>query len=270
MNNSKKIQQVKISFKNEIKRANIPQQLTDLVLLAFKIFNIKDDNGFLEIRYADNEGDNCMISNQYDYEQAIDYFEKEGKETFKVNVIQKSFDDFGMDTCSIPDENDMNNTNRSINQRLSEIPVSSGPAADIPSYTYKDKIEKLNISRQEIEKEFDYVINDVKNEKFKKILKTHKLALISGNISKLDLNKCDISGQDLQILKDFDLSNLKRLFLSNNKISPIDVCYLKDINLTNLEELSFYNNQIGDKGLSFLKECSLPKLRILYLASNII
>jgi hypothetical protein len=74
--------EIKISFKNEIKRFEIPPTFKELRETILKCFKQVKDSEFL-ITYLDDEQDNVVISNEFDLEQVFMFMEKQ-----KINLLR--------------------------------------------------------------------------------------------------------------------------------------------------------------------------------------
>lgn len=81
--------QLKINFNGEIKRAALPTNFDDLVIVVAKCFYINDLKT-IEINYKDDEDDNVRISNQFDFTQALIFLDKQNSNLLKVSILTKS------------------------------------------------------------------------------------------------------------------------------------------------------------------------------------
>jgi len=132
--------QIKVSYNNEIKRANIPSKIEELVQEICLAFNITlntansttDFTSPFIIYYIDEEDDKIYISNQYDLDQAQSFMEsRDNKNIFKLFVSrckgscnigtkEETLCEFKSDKCDIKKEKEaINFTERS--QQLSRI-----------------------------------------------------------------------------------------------------------------------------------------------------
>ena len=93
--------QLKITCNNNTKRFAIPKTFKELMDIFYTSFNIVlSKDSYLNIKYTDDEGDQVVISNEFDYVQSLFFLEKSGLNTLKINVtivnsdIQLKEDDF--------------------------------------------------------------------------------------------------------------------------------------------------------------------------------
>lgn len=85
--------QIKINYNNTTKRSALPKSFTELIEVIKNSFGIvNQEETYFDIKYVDDEGDNILISNQFDYEQALE-FSKKQQNTLKVFIALKSFED---------------------------------------------------------------------------------------------------------------------------------------------------------------------------------
>jgi hypothetical protein len=82
---------VKMQFNGENKRYMMPQNFEELKKVLSKAFSLSlEDCDSLNISYLDNENDKLIISDEYDYDQAIQFMETIGLDCLKLQ-IEKDF-----------------------------------------------------------------------------------------------------------------------------------------------------------------------------------
>jgi hypothetical protein len=82
---------VKMQFNGENKRYIMPENFEELKKVLSKAFSLSlEDCQTLNISYLDNENDRLIISDQYDYDQAIQFMECLGNDCLKL-LIEKNF-----------------------------------------------------------------------------------------------------------------------------------------------------------------------------------
>jgi hypothetical protein len=78
---------IKINFNGKIKRAQLPESFEKLTQLVISSFELNRDSwNYLSFSYVDDEGDRILLSNEFDYNQALYFVDKENISCFKVNV----------------------------------------------------------------------------------------------------------------------------------------------------------------------------------------
>jgi len=81
------MKQVKITYSNDTKRCVMPKDFKELVEVFHKSFKTDMNiDSYLNFKYTDDEGDQVLISNDFDYEQAVFFIEKSNINTLKINV----------------------------------------------------------------------------------------------------------------------------------------------------------------------------------------
>jgi hypothetical protein len=86
--------QAKITFKNVTKRITLPKTFSELlhsIIVSFSI--ISNENSYLHIKYIDDESDQIAMSNDFDYQQALNFISKSNLKTLKLVVDQKFNDE---------------------------------------------------------------------------------------------------------------------------------------------------------------------------------
>ena len=85
---SKKYKSLKLNFQGEIKRLLLPKSFKELQQLIPVIYSNKKPEHLeaFTITYIDEENDKLLISNEYDFEQTIEYMEKAGINVLKIFI----------------------------------------------------------------------------------------------------------------------------------------------------------------------------------------
>src|ERR1700712_698268 len=83
--------QAKVSLNGIIKRFNIPEKFDDFKKCCEKAYNLLDNelDNFL-VSYIDDEEDKVIISNEFDYEQAMLFIQSPNITYLKINLEAKN------------------------------------------------------------------------------------------------------------------------------------------------------------------------------------
>jgi len=83
--------QLKITFQNNTKRSLIPKTFKELLELVKTSFELNtNEETYINLKYTDDEGDQVVISNEFDYEQALFFVEKANINILKINISLKN------------------------------------------------------------------------------------------------------------------------------------------------------------------------------------
>src|SRR4051812_38105271 len=98
-----KTKQLKLQYQNDIKRSFLPSTFDELlknIISCFKLDSKPQDS--IAIFYKDDEDDKVRISNQFDLEQALIFYEKQSLTSIKLFIeIDKEIANFNEDLSKI-------------------------------------------------------------------------------------------------------------------------------------------------------------------------
>ncbi len=79
--------QLKITYNKNTKRCAIPNTFNELIQMIHKVFDLELNlDSYINVKYLDDENDQVVISNDFDYEQALFFMEKSNLKTLKIIV----------------------------------------------------------------------------------------------------------------------------------------------------------------------------------------
>jgi len=144
-----KSKQIKIFFNGSAKKANLPSVYSELVKIIIASFSLNSKQfAELSIHYLDDEGDKVIISNEFDYEQAMYFLKEQKTNVFKINLEKKS-SEFNFEYSNIDcNGNDISATYELINNLNEDL-------------SKKKSLEILND---------DIVIEEVREENVKQVV----------------------------------------------------------------------------------------------------
>jgi len=163
--------EIKISYKNEIKRFEIPptfKELRDMILKCFK--QLKDTE--FQVTYLDDEQDNVVISNEFDLEQVFMFMEKQ-----KVTLL-RAFLEISKDFDAKVDEVDNRksfNTSVQIGSsieekpsdlelKIEEIPKTIKIEEKVPEIKIEEKVPEIKMEEKAPEIKMEEKVPELKIE----------------------------------------------------------------------------------------------------------
>ena len=125
------------TYKKVIKTSPAPKTFKSFLDLIKTLYDLKTtEDNYLSIKYTDDEGDTIVISNDFDYEQALLYAEKASVETLKISIslkdIQENADLSDDEKINIKDELNITN-NKQNNSSVEDINNFSNYIQDMNS-----------------------------------------------------------------------------------------------------------------------------------------
>ncbi len=140
--------QVKMNYNNDIKRCAIPKTFNELLENIKNNFKLSpNENSYLDIKYIDDEGDQVVISNEFDYDQAVNFIEKSNLNIMKINILLK-------DMNSLDDIDKAKSL--SLNLSNYEIVENEALTEDVENFLESDVEDKEKKEKKE-EKVIEYV-----------------------------------------------------------------------------------------------------------------
>jgi hypothetical protein len=113
---------IKMNFNGEIKRSTLPESFEELKKVVIRAYSIAEEElKAMSISYMDDEGDTVLISDEFDYRQALIFLEKENNKCLKVNLEKQpelnKQNSHHFEIISRPEENFIfsRKTNKNIN-----------------------------------------------------------------------------------------------------------------------------------------------------------
>ena len=96
-----KAKEIRIIFQNTSITCGLPKTFNDLLKkITTEVHQLQNYNPqLLEIKYPDDDGDKILISNQFDYEQAIIFFNHSKLHTIQI-IVSLANDKEGYFTCA--------------------------------------------------------------------------------------------------------------------------------------------------------------------------
>ena len=183
------LKEIKVSYKNEIKRFELPKTFKELKEIISKSYSLNKD---FQITYLDDEQDCVIISNEFDLEQTVLFMEKQNCSLLRISII-------------LIDPNDLDlkiNFSQGSSLNLTPSPKiikKNEPAIEMKSI-HKLQIENLEPQITAISKLMDKNESDI-IEKFKSLrLKFEKRIIKQEILEILSKVKCSKKKSQEQII----------------------------------------------------------------------